>query len=136
MSLCWPVFMPACGHFSQQVLNGDRVCEICTRPPVMHCGHVPDQLLEDGTWLCEVCSKSAEDWSRERAGLIDPTATWDELVGRKMLCFICRDERNFFILQEAPPGMKAMVSSWAAYGFRRTPEEEFDYWYCGCDGWE
>jgi hypothetical protein len=126
MSFCWPVFQPGCGHFSQQILNDERVCEICTRPPVMRCGHVPDKRSAHGQWRCSSCIDEGGD-------LIDTAKAWNDLAGRKMICFICSDERNAFLGRGTPSEMEAMDSSWSAYGFRYTPTDEYDYWYCG---WE
>jgi hypothetical protein len=98
----------------------------------MMCTHVPDKRYDGGRgpkWRCSRCRSDGGD-------TIDKSKTWDELAGRKMICFICRDERNIFVLDQVLSRGSAMESSWAAYGSRRTPGDRLDYWYCGCDGSE
>lgn len=85
--------------------------------PIMKCGHTANSHYKDkaGKWkpCCVICYGICE-------GATEIAEEQPDLTGRKARCY-CG---------------KVVDSNTNLAFFQYRPDEEYDEYYCGCDGWE
>ena len=79
---------------------------------LMKCGHINNATTNDGKPACAICTcVEVEHECEGNKGL----------EGRKAKCSYCE---------------KMEDSSWSKPFFEYQPNKEYDYFYCGCRGWD
>lgn len=87
-------------------------------PYLMKCGHIAQGVAEDGSPVCVICAGIKEEAYQVDRGCCGA----EGLENRVAKCIYgCGSKRN---------------SSWELPFFEYKPECEYDYFYCGCGGWD
>jgi len=82
--------------------------------PIMECGHAANAIDSQGRPVCVICALIRDGWNK----VADPQP---DLSGRQAQCAMC--------------GKVAPSDGELAF-FEYRPDEEFDSYYCGCEGWD